>query len=148
MMNFEHKHAPLAPPDKFQARVQKYFLIAMGLLAISLLMGTVGYWYFGQQNIKTDKPSWIDAFLCASMILTGMGPIGSTESDAGKIFSALYAIYSGVTFLSVMGIFFAPIVHRFLHVLHIDDDITELHSFLQFSTASAVPSNPRKGFVF
>ena len=125
MMNFEHKHAPLAPPDKFQARVQKYFLIAMGLLAISLLMGTVGYWYFGQQNIKTDKPSWIDAFLCASMILTGMGPIGSTESDAGKIFSALYAIYSGVTFLSVMGIFFAPIVHRFLHVLHIDDDETD-----------------------
>ena len=125
MMNFEHKHAPLAPPDKFQARVQKYFLIAMGLLAISLLMGTVGYWYFGQQNIKTGKPSWIDAFLCASMILTGMGPIGSTESDAGKIFSALYANYSGVTFLSVMGIFFAPIVHRFLHVLHIDDDETD-----------------------
>ena len=56
------------------------------------------------------------------MILTGMGPIGSVESDSGKIFSALYAIYSGVTFLSVMGIFFAPIVHRFLHVLHIDDD--------------------------
>ena len=125
MMNFEHKHAPLAPPDKFRARLQKYFLIAMGLLAISLLMGTVGYWYFGQQNIKTDQPSWIDAFLCASMILTGMGPIGSTESDAGKIFSALYAIYSGVTFLSVMGIFFAPIVHRFLHVLHIDDDETD-----------------------
>ena len=122
MMNFEHKNAPLAPPDKFQARVQKYFLISATLLAISLLLGTVGYWYFGHQNVKTDKPSWIDAFLCASMILTGMGPIGSTESDAGKIFSALYAIYSGVTFLSVMGIFFAPIVHRFLHVLHIDDD--------------------------
>jgi hypothetical protein len=121
-MNFEHKKEPLASASKYRERLFKYFLIAMSLLVFSLLIGTVGYWYFGQQNIKTDKPSWIDAFLCASMILTGMGPIGSTESDAGKIFSALYAIYSGVTFLSVMGIFFAPIVHRFLHVLHVDDE--------------------------
>ena len=122
IMDFEHKKEPLASKTEYQQRVLKYAVIAFGLLAISLLIGTVGYWYFGQQNVKTDKPSWIDAFLCASMILTGMGPIGSTESDAGKIFSALYAIYSGVTFLSVMGIFFAPIVHRFLHVLHVDDD--------------------------
>ena len=122
IMDFEHKKEPLATKTEYQQRVLKYAVIAFGLLAISLLIGTVGYWYFGQQNVKTDKPSWIDAFLCASMILTGMGPIGSTESDAGKIFSALYAIYSGVTFLSVMGIFFAPIVHRFLHVLHVDDD--------------------------
>lgn len=121
-MDFEHKKEPLASPSKYRERLLKYFLIAMSLLVFSLLIGTVGYWYFGQQNIKTDKPSWIDAFLCASMILTGMGPIGSIESDGGKIFSALYAIYSGVTFLSVMGIFFAPIVHRFLHVMHVDDD--------------------------
>ena len=122
IMDFEHKKEPLATKTEYQQRVLKYAVIASGLLAISLLIGTVGYWYFGQQNVKTDKPSWIDAFLCASMILTGMGPIGSIESDGGKIFSALYAIYSGVTFLSVMGIFFAPIVHRFLHVLHVDDD--------------------------
>lgn len=121
-MDFEHKKEPLASASKYRERLLKYFLIAMSLLVFSLLIGTVGYWYFGQQNIKTDKPSWIDAFLCASMILTGMGPIGSIESDGGKIFSALYAIYSGVTFLSVMGIFFAPIVHRFLHVMHVDDD--------------------------
>lgn len=122
LMNFEHRGEPIASVQTYQARLLKYFLIALGLLIFSLLIGTVGYWYFGQQNIKTDKPSWIDAFLCASMILTGMGPIGSIESDGGKIFSALYAIYSGVTFLSVMGIFFAPIIHRFLHLMHIDED--------------------------
>ncbi len=121
IMNFEHKGEPIASIQTYQSRLLKYFLIAASLLIFSLLIGTVGYWYFGQQNIKTDKPSWIDAFLCASMILTGMGPIGSVESDGGKIFSALYAIYSGVTFLSVMGIFFAPIVHRFLHLMHIDE---------------------------
>ena len=71
--------------------------------------------------MKSDKPSWIDAFLCASMILTGMGPTGNIESDGGKIFSAFYAIYSGVTFLSVMAIVFAPIMHRFLHLIHVDE---------------------------
>jgi hypothetical protein len=125
IMGFENKKEPIASEGKYRRRLLKYFLIAMSLLAFSLLIGTVGYWYFGQQNVKTDKPSWIDAFLCASMILTGMGPIGSTESDAGKIFSALYAIYSGVTFLSVMGIFFAPILHRFLHVMHMDDNASD-----------------------
>ena len=121
-IDFEHKGEPLAASEKYRQRILIYFLIAGGLLLFSLLIGTFGYWYFGQQNVKTDKPSWIDAFLCASMILTGMGPIGSIESDGGKIFSALYAIYSGVTFLSMMAIFFAPIIHRFLHVLHVDDN--------------------------
>ncbi len=120
-MNFEHKNEPLASDAKYRQRLLKYFFISLILLLFSLVIGTLGYWYFGQENIKTDKPSWVDAFLCASMILTGMGPIGSVETDAGKIFSALYAIYSGVTFLSVMGIFFAPIIHRFLHVLHVDE---------------------------
>lgn len=125
IMNFEHKNEPLASDAKYRQRLLKYFFISLILLLFSLGMGTVGYWYFGQENIKTDKPSWVDAFLCAAMILTGMGPIGSVETDSGKIFSALYAIYSGVTFLSVMAIFFAPILHRFLHVLHIDEDDAE-----------------------
>ena len=121
IMNFEHKGEPIASSGAYRQRLLTYFTIAISLLIFSLLIGTVGYWYFGQQNVKSGKPSWVDAFLCASMILTGMGPIGTIESDAGKIFSALYAIYSGVTFLSVMGIFFAPIVHRFLHLMHIDE---------------------------
>ncbi|MBL7815312.1 MAG: hypothetical protein JNL70_09885 [Saprospiraceae bacterium] len=125
IMDFEHKGQPIASPEAYRERLIKYFLIAMTLLTFSLFIGTVGYWYFGQQNVKADKPSWVDAFLCASMILTGMGPIGTIETDAGKIFSAIYAIYSGVTFLSVMGIFFAPIVHRFLHLMHIDEQDSE-----------------------
>lgn len=125
ILSFERKGESLASVQLYRYRLLKYFLISMSLLVFSLIIGTVGYWYFGQENVKTDKPSWVDAFLCASMILTGMGPIGSVESDGGKIFSALYAIYSGVTFLSLMAIFFAPMVHRFLHLLHIDEDEAE-----------------------
>jgi hypothetical protein len=119
-MKFEHKKAPLASTKRYYQRLLKYFLIGSLLLSFSLLIGTIGYWYFGQMNTCAPRPSWVDAFLCASMILTGMGPIGDMESDSGKIFSALYAIYSGVTFLSVMAIIFAPIVHRFLHLMHVD----------------------------
>ena len=120
LMPYEHKNAPVASKGTYQKRVWRNFLFAFGLLTMSLLIGTVGYWYFGQENADPNKPQPIDAFLCASMILTGMGPIGTMESFGGKFFSALYAIYSGVAFLSCVAIFFSPILHRFLHLMHID----------------------------
>ena len=52
------------------------------------------------------------------MILTGMGPVADMKSDGAKVFSSLYALYSGVAFLSTIAVFFAPIIHRFLHILH------------------------------
>jgi FtsH-binding integral membrane protein len=119
-MKFEKSKEPLASSQKYRKRLTKYFLFSGGLLIFSLVLGTIGYWYFGQQNSHYEKPSWIDAFLTASMILTGMGPVGTIESDAGKIFSALYALYSGIAFLTSAAIFFSPIIHRFLHLMHMD----------------------------
>jgi hypothetical protein len=119
-MKFEHSKEPLASSHKYRKRLLKYFFFSGGLLVFSLVLGTVGYWYYGQQNNHSEKPSWIDAFLTASMILTGMGPVGTIESDAGKIFSALYALYSGIAFLTSAAIFFSPIIHRFLHLMHLD----------------------------
>jgi hypothetical protein len=123
LMPYEHKNAPVASQNTYKKRVWRSFLFAFGLLTVSLLIGTIGYYHFGQDNLGTEnhlRPSPIDAFLCASMILTGMGPIGAMDSNAGKIFSALYAIYSGVAFLSSVAIFFSPILHRFLHLMHMD----------------------------
>ena len=102
-MPYEHKNAPVASKSTYQKRVWRNSLFAFGLLTVSLLIGTVGYWYFGQCNSgleNHEKPSSVDAFLCASMILTGMGPIGAMDCNAGKLFSAFYAIYSGVDFSS------------------------------------------------
>jgi hypothetical protein len=56
------------------------------------------------------------------MILTGMGPVSEMKSDAAKIFSSFYALYSGVAFLSITAVFFAPIVHRVLHMLQVEPD--------------------------
>lgn len=56
------------------------------------------------------------------MILTGMGPIAEMKSDQAKLFSSFYALYSGIAFLSITAIFFAPIIHRLLHILHVERD--------------------------
>jgi hypothetical protein len=58
----------------------------------------------------------------ACMILTGMGPVAEMKTGGAKIFSSLFALYSGVAFLSITAVFFAPIVHRLLHILHVEDN--------------------------
>jgi hypothetical protein len=89
-------------------------LFAFFLIALSVGMGTVGYKYYG-------AATWVDAFHMACMILTGMGPVIPLETDAAKLFSSFYALYSGVAFLSSTAVFFSPIIHRLLHMLQVDD---------------------------
>jgi hypothetical protein len=42
--------------------------------------------------------------------------------DGAKLFAGTYALYSGVVFLVVAGVIFAPILHRVLHYLHLEGD--------------------------
>jgi len=56
------------------------------------------------------------------MILTGMGPDDTMKDTASKLFASAYALFSGVIFLSAVGIVLAPIFHRIIHAFHIDDD--------------------------
>ena len=91
------------------------FSLAFALLVISLLIGILGYMYFFDLN-------WVDGLLNAAMILTGMGPVNQATNNGGKIFAAIYAIYSGVAFLTSVAVLFAPILHRFLHKFHLDTE--------------------------
>jgi len=100
------------PIRSFVLRLAKHGGMAAAFLAVSLAIGIVGYRYLGGL-------SWLDAFLNASMILTGMGPVSPMTSPAAKVFAGCYALYSGVAFLSAVGILFAPVVHRLLHRLHL-----------------------------
>lgn len=113
-MRFENKNKKLLPFPQFLARVLRFFLYSLVLILISVLVGTLGYRYYADL-------SWIDAFYNACMILTGMGPVSIMPNNAAKIFSSFYALFSGIAFLSTLAIIFAPIAHRFLHMLHIDD---------------------------
>jgi hypothetical protein len=64
--------------------------------------------------------AWVDAFLNASMLLGGMGPVGELQTAGAKIFAGLYALYSGLVFIASAGILTAPIAHRILHKLHVE----------------------------
>ena len=112
-MTFEHHKKPLLTRKQFLLRQARYAIFSLMILIISLGGGMIGYHVFGEL-------SWIDSFLNASMILTGMGPVDHLESASGKIFAGFYALFSGVAFLTFAAVLFAPAYHRFLHKLHID----------------------------
>jgi hypothetical protein len=90
-----------------------FVLFGFSFIAFSLWAGAIGYRHFAHLG-------WVDAFYNASMILTGMGPVAVLTSDDAKIFATAYSIYSGVAFLTSVGVMFAPLVHRLFHRLHID----------------------------
>lgn len=114
-MAFEHHSKPVIPFADFLLRLARYALFAIILLGVSLGIGVLGYHY-------TNDLNWLDSLLNASMILTGMGPVDPMKNDTAKWFASFYSIFSGVVFLSTVAVFLSPIVHRFLHKMHVDDN--------------------------
>jgi len=116
-MKFEHRRQRVVPFAHFLLRMARYGLFAIGLIGFSLVIGTIGYHYLASLG-------WVDSFYMSSMILTGMGPIADMPPDdnVAKIFSSLYARYSGIAFLSITAVFFAPVIHRLLHILQVEGD--------------------------
>ncbi|MBK6546672.1 MAG: hypothetical protein IPO78_08485 [Saprospiraceae bacterium] len=110
---FEHKTKPLANKHVFYRRMFVFWMLGTSLIIFSLILGTLGYMYFG--NVGA-----VDGFYNASMILAGMGPALEKPCDAVKIFSSFYALYCGIVFLSSITIAFAPIIHRFFHIIHLE----------------------------
>jgi hypothetical protein len=113
-MTFENKKEKVSSLPKFFLRLGRYGIFAFALVTFSVLIGTVGYHLLG-------KLCWIDSFHMACMILTGMGPVAEMKTDSAKLFSSFYALYSGVAFLSITAVFFAPLIHRLLHILHVEN---------------------------
>ncbi len=98
----------------FFKRVARNASIGLIIIAISLIIGMCGYRYFEQM-------SWVEAYENASMILSGMGPVSDLHTETGKIFAGTYALFSGIVFLIVIAVTFAPIFHRILHKYLIQD---------------------------
>jgi hypothetical protein len=111
---FEKRHQPLLPLRAFYRRLASFLGIAIAIVAISLVIGVLGYRFFAGF-------SWLDSLLNASMILGGMGPINIIESTAGKLFASFYALFSGIIFLVAVAVFLAPVLHRALHHFHLDE---------------------------
>jgi hypothetical protein len=110
---FEHRRQPLLPRRVFYVRFARG--AGMGLIIIlgSLSIGMAGYHTF-------EKMPWIDAFVNAAMILSGMGPVGQIQTNGGKLFAGCYALYSGLALITTIGVVFGPVFHRFLHKFHLE----------------------------
>ena len=126
----KRRHSPITRPA-FLARISVHVAAATALVALSLLIGVLGY-------RELEGLSWIDAILNASMILGGMGPVAELNTEAGKLFAAAFALYSGLLFLVTAAIIFAPMIHRVLHLFHFDSSGAE-HGTATTTTESISP---------
>ena len=115
---FERRQQPLLPMRAFYWRVGRYAALAVLLVAVSWIIGILGYRIF-------EGMAWIDAILNAAMILGGMGPVNELHTVAGKLFASFYALFAGVIFLVDVGILIAPIFHRFLHQFNLEADVRD-----------------------
>jgi|SRR3954471_23750900 hypothetical protein len=111
---YEHHTARLLPWPAFLRRAYRHLLVGVLVLTCVVAIGTIGY------HVLDADLTWVDAFLNASMILSGMGPVDKLTTDPAKLFAALYALFSGLVFIGVMGVITAPWLHRMLHRFHME----------------------------
>ena len=113
-LKFERRHDKLAPVSVFVKRLIASLAIAFALIGLAMTIGISGYHLLGGFG-------WIDSLLEASMILGGMGPVAQLSGDGVKVFASLYALFSGLIFIAVLGVVLSPIAHRLLHKFHVDE---------------------------
>lgn len=112
-MNIQPQPHQLVSTTVFLKRLTRSVLIGSVIIAASLGIGMLGYQHF-------ENMSWVDAYVNAAMILSGMGPVSTLQTESGKIFAGSYALFSGIVFLIIIAVIFAPVFHRFLHKFHIE----------------------------
>jgi hypothetical protein len=112
---FEQRKKPLLPRRAFYARMARCLALAGAITTGSLGIGMAGYHGF-------EGLSWLDAFLNAAMILSGMGPVASLQTTGGKLFAGCYALFSGLALITTLAVIIAPLFHRFLHKFHMEAD--------------------------
>jgi hypothetical protein len=112
---YERQGDEVAPRHIFIKRIIASLGVTVGLIVIALALGIVGYHYVAGLG-------FIDSLLEASMILGGMGPVKELHSDGAKIFASIYALFSGLFLIVLMGIMLGPVAHRVLHKFHVDED--------------------------
>jgi len=117
-LRFERRHEELAPRSVFVRRIIASLAVALVLILAALFIGICGYHFLAGFN-------WIDSFLEASMILGGMGPVNPLPTAAAKVFASIYALFSGLILIALMGIILSPVAHRVMHKFHVDEKDVE-----------------------
>lgn len=114
-MRYERKGEALLPFPRFIKRILTAISLALGLAVVAMALGMLGYHFIGGLD-------WVDAEFNAAMILTGMGPVDPMRTTGAKLFASAYALFSGIVFLTSMGIVLTPVFHRVVHKFHLDED--------------------------
>lgn len=110
---YEDRHTPPLPRRRFVRRMADHVALAAVLVLVSLLVGMWGYEHY-------EHLPWRDAFLNTAMLLGGMGPVDPLRTNGGKVFAGIFALYAGVVFLVVAGLFLVPVIHRIAHLFHFE----------------------------
>jgi hypothetical protein len=110
---FERRGQPLASRRKFLVRMAIAIGLWIVLTIVGLAIGIAGYAGF-------EGMSFVDAYVNAAMILSGMGPVVELKTTGGKVFAGSYAILSGLIIVIATGFVLAPIFHRILHSFHVE----------------------------
>ena len=110
---YEDRDTPPLPRRRFLRRMVDHVALAAAIVGVSLLVGMWGYEHY-------EHLPWRDAFLNTAMLLGGMGPVDPLRSNGGKLFAGIFALYAGVVFLVVAGLFLVPVIHRIAHLFHFE----------------------------
>lgn len=102
------------------SHIARNFCYGMMFITAALFMGMLGYHHF-------ENMTWPDAFINASMILSGMGPVTQLNTIGGKIFAGCYALFSGLAFIAMVALIFAPIIHQFFKRIHLESQKAKIN---------------------
>lgn len=108
----QKKHEAYLYQSKFIAHLTRNVLYGIFFIILALFVGMLGYHIF-------EGMSWVDSFVNASMILSGMGPLTPLNSFGGKIFAGCYALFSGLIFIAIVALVFSPIIHHIFYKIHL-----------------------------
>lgn len=111
MIRHHEKH--IIKPTELYQHIARNTLWGLILTITALLIGMVGYHL-------TEQMSWVDSFMNASMILSGMGPASVLNTTSGKLFSGFYALFSGLAFIAIIVIILSPVIHQFFRKIHLE----------------------------
>lgn len=115
LFKFERQHEHLLPRRQFAARMVMFVILGIIIEAAAILIGSLGFHYFGGL-------SWLDGVLNATMVITGNGPAFEPHIEGAKIFQIIFSIGGVITFILVLSVILAPVLHRVLHHFHLAPD--------------------------
>lgn len=112
---YESKHKPLVSVQKFRKRLFFHLLLALFIVVITLVVGVLGHMYFDDMALGS-------ALIASITLAGGLGLTILPETTSGQLFASLYGILSGYVYIATSSIVIAPIAHRILHKLHLEEE--------------------------